>query len=432
MAAGRSLAAALTDPTHPDQNLDWTLTDSADAKSGMRDGRLLRRAHHPLGLLQGDPVLGHRQAHQRPAVAGQRPGGQRHGALHQREGRLGGGRLARRADDAGLPQERLPGLQPDRGQQQEDGQQRLVAGLRAPTSSTPVPPSSTTVRARWPAASTSSRTAPRRCRPATASVTQRRRRGRAGHGRRRRTARQLHRGAGTLAGSAGKLAGSAGRLAGSAGKLAGSAGKVAGSSRQVAAGSTGVARGASGLADANADLARATRLVGAELRALDRLCDPAGAGPRYCEAVARARTSADRVAGGASGRQRPVRDARRLGAARRRGQPEARRRHPQLAGGARQLAGGARQLSGGAHRLAGGARSLDAASGQAQQRRRRPWSAGPGRWPPARPRSTRPRARWRPAPSRARPPVRPSPPVRPRSARAPGRSTTVRTSSAAA
>ena len=38
MAAGRSLAAALTDPTHPDQNLDWTLTDSADAKSGMREG----------------------------------------------------------------------------------------------------------------------------------------------------------------------------------------------------------------------------------------------------------------------------------------------------------------------------------------------------------------------------------------------------------
>lgn len=38
MAAGRALSASLTDPTHGDEKLDWTLTDSDDAKEGLRDG----------------------------------------------------------------------------------------------------------------------------------------------------------------------------------------------------------------------------------------------------------------------------------------------------------------------------------------------------------------------------------------------------------
>src|SRR4051794_24620423 len=38
MAAGRSLTAALTHPKSPKNNLKWTLTDSKDATSGLRDG----------------------------------------------------------------------------------------------------------------------------------------------------------------------------------------------------------------------------------------------------------------------------------------------------------------------------------------------------------------------------------------------------------
>ncbi len=39
VAAGRSLTASLTDPTNADPKLDWKLTDSDDAKAGLRTGR---------------------------------------------------------------------------------------------------------------------------------------------------------------------------------------------------------------------------------------------------------------------------------------------------------------------------------------------------------------------------------------------------------
>src|SRR3954452_22707396 len=38
MAAGRSLAAALTHPTTPSQNLRWVLSDQDDATAGLADG----------------------------------------------------------------------------------------------------------------------------------------------------------------------------------------------------------------------------------------------------------------------------------------------------------------------------------------------------------------------------------------------------------
>ncbi|WP_370617661.1 YhgE/Pip family protein [Mumia sp. Pv 4-285] len=38
MAAGRALTASLTDPSTSAPNLDWTLTDAADAAAGLRDG----------------------------------------------------------------------------------------------------------------------------------------------------------------------------------------------------------------------------------------------------------------------------------------------------------------------------------------------------------------------------------------------------------
>ena len=39
MAAGRSLTASLTHPKSPKDNLSWSLTDSSDARSGLRSGR---------------------------------------------------------------------------------------------------------------------------------------------------------------------------------------------------------------------------------------------------------------------------------------------------------------------------------------------------------------------------------------------------------
>src|SRR3954447_14374843 len=38
MAAGRSLAAALTHPTDPSNNLQWVLADEDNADSGLEDG----------------------------------------------------------------------------------------------------------------------------------------------------------------------------------------------------------------------------------------------------------------------------------------------------------------------------------------------------------------------------------------------------------
>ena len=361
MAAGRSLAAALTDPTHPDQNLDWTLTDSADAKSGMREG-----AYYAVLTIPSDfskailssgtdkPTSGQLSLVSDQAASVTVP------YISEKVASAAADSLGVQTTQ-GYLKNVYQGFNQlaDNNKKAASNASSLASGTdQLNTGATQLDDGAGTLAGSLDqiengAASLQSGTAS--VRSGADEVAQ----GTVGvsHG-----ATSLHQGAGTLAGSAGKLAGSAGKLAGSAGKLAGSAGKVAGSSRQVAAGSTGVARGASGVADANAGLARATRLVGLELRALDRLCDPAGAGPRYCEAVARARASADRVAGGASGLS--GRSATLAGSAQRvaAGSRKLAGGTAQLAGGARELAGGARQLSGGAHRLAGGARSLDAAS----------------------------------------------------------------------
>src|SRR3954447_4444118 len=38
MAAGRALTSALNEPSKPDKNLHWTVTDKDDAESGLADG----------------------------------------------------------------------------------------------------------------------------------------------------------------------------------------------------------------------------------------------------------------------------------------------------------------------------------------------------------------------------------------------------------
>ena len=115
VAAGRSLTASLTDPTNADPKLDWKLTDTDDAKAGLRSGAVLRRAHHPVGLLQRDRVDQRRQARAWPAARWSSNGGRQHdGALHQRAGGRGGGDGARQPVDAGLPEERVRRVQPDR------------------------------------------------------------------------------------------------------------------------------------------------------------------------------------------------------------------------------------------------------------------------------------------------------------------------------
>ncbi len=137
------------------------------------------------------------------------------------------------------------------------------------------------------------------------------------------------------------------------------------------AGASGhLASGASGLASADGRLAKADRLLAAELAVLDRLCSPAGAGPRFCDAVDRAHQHALGLAGAAqllAGRSATLAGASHRLAA---GNGALAHGNHQLASGARRLSGSSADLSQGAQRahdgassVASGATAVDQAAG---------------------------------------------------------------------
>ncbi len=96
-------------------------------RRGPDERSLLRRAHHPSGLLEGDPVDRHRRPGPGRAAAGQQRRGQLHRAVPQPGDRLGGRHLARAPVHAGVPRPGLRRLQHDRVVQPADRLERAGA-----------------------------------------------------------------------------------------------------------------------------------------------------------------------------------------------------------------------------------------------------------------------------------------------------------------
>ena len=103
MAAGRALAAALTEPSSDQTNLDWTLANPDDAATGLEDGDYYAVLTIPKDFSKSDPLHRHRQPHAGKAQARQQRRLQRHGAVHQPSDRCAGRHLAGPAEHPGVP-----------------------------------------------------------------------------------------------------------------------------------------------------------------------------------------------------------------------------------------------------------------------------------------------------------------------------------------
>ena len=162
----------------PDRLVDRPLQGRPEARleadrqrrrqAGSAQRGVLRRPDHPLGLLRRDRVDERRQPGARQADPDQQRGREHDAALHQRAGRGGRGDRARQPVDAGLPEERVRRVQPDRAVEPEGRLERGPARRRHLSSSPTGPPSSTPgrrhsppVSARWPPAPKSCCRAPR-------------------------------------------------------------------------------------------------------------------------------------------------------------------------------------------------------------------------------------------------------------------------------
>ncbi len=349
MAAGRALTSALTEPSKPEKNLHWTVTDSDDAKEGLADGDFYAVLTIPQDFSKsilssgGDkPTRGQLSLVSNSAASVTVPyisekvasaaadslgvqttqgylknvyQGFNQIASSNQKSASSASQLASGADQLSTGAGKL-----------DNGASSLAASLLQLQSGA--------VQLQSGTASVQS---------GAVKVSQ-------GTGNVASGASSLHRGAKQLAGSAGKLASSSSRLAGASGD---------------------VASGASGLANADGRLARANRLLAAELALLARLCAPAGAGPRFCAAMDRAHQHALTLAGAAhslAGRSAALaRATHRLAA----GNRKLAHGNGQLASGARRLSGSSADLSQGAQRahdgarsVASGATSVDQAAGQ--------------------------------------------------------------------
>jgi putative membrane protein len=324
MAAGRALTSALTEPGKPDKNLHWTVTDSDDAKSGLANGDFYAVLTIPQDFSKsilstgGDkPTRGQLSLVSNSAASVTVPYISEKVAsaaadslgVQTTQGYLknvyeGFNQIASSNKKSASSASQLA----DGTDQLSTGAGKLDNGASSLAGSL--------LQIQSGAAQLQSGTAS--VRSGAVAVSQ-------GTGSVATGAADLHQGAKKLAASAGTLASSSTRLAGASGH---------------------VASGASGLASANGRIAKADRLLAAELAVLARLCSPAGAGPRFCDAVDRAHQHALGLAGGAH----LLAD-----------------RSATLAGASHRLAAGNRALAHGNHELASGARRLSGSSADLSQ-----------------------------------------------------------------
>ncbi len=347
MAAGRALAAALTQPSADDTNLDWTLADTDDATAGLADGTYYAVLTIPkdfsraiLSTGTDDPAKGKvtltsngaasttvpfiseavasaaadslgQQSTQ--AYLGQVYDGFNQIASSTASAASGGDQLAQGTAQLSEGAEEL-----DAGASElSSGLDELATGARALADG-------------------------------TASL--------------RSGADDLAGGARRLSGSADELAGGAGRLARGAGELAGSARELAGSTRDLADAETAYARetrraaaGSARVAEGARLLALGSRFVAANVRLLAERCESQGGSATFCRRLGRASNRAALEAEGAEKVGGLTRDVAR-------GNRELAAGAAELATGSRRLAAGAGELAAGAGETAAGARAADAGS----------------------------------------------------------------------
>lgn len=345
MAAGRSLAAALTQPTKPEQNLDWTLTDSGDAQSGLSNGGYYAVLTIPkdfsksiLSTGTDKPVQGKLSLVSNTAASETVP------YISQQ--------VAAAAADA-------LGVQSTQGYLTN-----VYAGFNQIASSNQKSASSASSLANG-----------------TSQVSQGAKQLDSGSSSLAGSLDQVQSGAAALHAGAGSVAsgaqdvrsGASSVSAGArslhtgAGNLAASSAKVARSSNQLAAASRKVSHGADRLAGASHRLSQGNRLIAAELSALAHACARAPQPRLLCRAVTRVSGQASRVAGASvavSGSSAVVaRSTRRLSS----GAGKLAHGNAQLSTGARKLAGASGNLSNGADSLLSGATSVAQGAGNLDQ-----------------------------------------------------------------
>lgn len=345
MAAGRALAAALTEPAKPDQNLDWSLTDPADAQSGLDDGSYYAVLTIPKDFSKNILSTGTDKPEQ--------------------------GKLSLVSNNAAsvtvpyISQQVAAAAADALGVQSTQGYlQNVYAGFNQLASANQKSASSAASLA---SGTTQLSQGAGQLDGGTSTLAGSLAQVQAG-------ATQLHAGAGSLAtGAQGVRNGASGvstgarSLHGGAQKLAQSGAQLARSSQQLTAASRKVSQGATGLATANHRLSQADRLVAAELRALSRTCTAAGGGPIYCRAVARVADQTRTLSAGAvavsASAGRLARSSHRLSSA----TGKLAHGNAQLSGGARKLATSSGHLSTGADQLLAGATSVARGAGNLDQ-----------------------------------------------------------------
>ena len=345
MAAGRSLAAALTEPKKPDQNLDWTLTDSDDATSGLRDGTYYAVLTIPTTFSQSilstgtdKPVQGKLTLVSNSAASVTVP------YISQQ--------VASTAADA-------LGVQSTQGYLKN-----VYAGFNQIASSN------------QKAASSASSLAGGTSQLSKGAVQLD-----GGTSQLAGSLDQVQAGASALAAGTDNLAtGAAGVRSGAAGvasgarklhhgakNLASSSKKLARSSHDVSVASRKVAQGADRLATANDRLSKGDKALTVELYALARVCAHEGGSPAFCNAVTRARDHARRIAGGAAAvserAETLARSTHKVSSA----TGKVAHGNSQLAVGARKLDGASADLSSGSDKLLSGATSVARGAGTVDQ-----------------------------------------------------------------
>lgn len=361
MAAGRALAASLTEPKKPDQNLLWTLTDSADANSGLEDGTYYAVLTIPpdfskniLSTGTDKPVQGSLTLVSNAAASVTVP------YISQQV-------TATAADDLGV-------------QSTQGYLKNVYSGFNQMASSNQK--AATNADSLANGTSQMSKGA-RQLDSGTSSLA-------GSLGPLSSGAASLHAGAGSLAsGADGVRDGATGVSSGAhslnagAGRLASSSQQLARSSGELASASRKVSHGAGSLAGGSRRLSRLNRLMAAELGGLARVCERVGRMGRPCTAVNRlygqARTAADGAVALSGGAASLARSTSRLAS----GATALAHGNAQLSSGARgldsasaNLSRGADQLSNGATSVASGAGTLDQSAGSLESGTQQAAAAG--------------------------------------------------------
>ncbi len=345
MAAGRALAASLTEPSSGQSNLDWTLADTDDAAAGLKNGKYYAVLTIPedfsksiLSTGTDKPVQGKLTLVSNGAASSTVP------YISQATAAAAATALGQQSTQGYLGQ-----VYPGFNQLAHNNQKTASSGAQLAEGTNQVAQGAAQLSTGTDQLSTG--------------------------------LDQLSTGAGELATGTGSLARGADDLAGGARRLATGANELEGGIRGVADGAGALARqqagyagdahtvakGAAGVATA-ADLLRlGSRAVAVDVRALAAICQREGGSTRFCNALGRARDRAGRLADGAAVVSRLTSGVARADQGLATGADALAAASRKLASGARELGGAGQQVSSGADDVSSGAVSLASGATETDQ-----------------------------------------------------------------